>query len=70
LNFEFLHDLHHGNANDEKNYIKKMSISTIDGGLWDDFTTIYSISEYLHRSIHVWNKRNGWIMVKTEQENA
>jgi hypothetical protein len=64
LNFEFLHDLHHGNANEEETYIKKMSISTIHGGLWGDFTTIFWIFECLHCLIHVWNKRNGWIMVK------
>jgi hypothetical protein len=65
-----LHDLHHGNVNDEETFIKKMSISVIDGGLWGDFTAIYWISEYFHCSIHVWNKRNGWIMVKIERENA
>jgi hypothetical protein len=26
IKFEFLHDLHHGKANDEKTYIYKMSI--------------------------------------------
>jgi hypothetical protein len=31
LKFEFLHDFHHGNANDEESYIKKTFISTIDG---------------------------------------
>jgi hypothetical protein len=41
LNFEFLHDLHHGKTNDEESYIQKMFVSTIDGGLWSDFTTIY-----------------------------
>jgi len=41
LKFEILHDLHHGNANDEETYILKMSISTIDGGLWGDFIAIY-----------------------------
>jgi len=41
LNFEFLHDIHHGNANDEETYIKKMSMWMIDGGWWGDFTTIY-----------------------------
>jgi hypothetical protein len=65
-----LHDLHHGIINDEETHIKKMSISAIDGGLCGDFTTIYWIFEYLHCSIHVWNKRNGWIMVKIEHENA
>ncbi len=46
-----------------------MSISTLDGGLWGDFTTIYWIFEYLDHSIHVWNFKNGQIMVKVEQEN-
>jgi hypothetical protein len=36
-----LHDLHHGKANDEKIYIQKIFVSTLDGGLWGDFTTIY-----------------------------
>jgi hypothetical protein len=58
LIFEFLHDLHHGNANEET-YILKMSISSIDGGFWGDFTTIYWIYEYLHHSIYVWNRNNG-----------
>jgi hypothetical protein len=53
-----LHDLHHGKANDEKHFIRKMSISALDGGLWGDFIVIYSIFEYLHHSIHVWNKNN------------
>ncbi len=55
LKFEILHDLHHGNGNDEKTYILKMSISTIDGGLWGAFITIYWIFKYLDCSIHAWN---------------
>jgi hypothetical protein len=47
-----------------------MSISAINGGLWGDFTAIYWIFEYLHHSIHVWNKSNGWIMVQIEQKVA
>ncbi len=70
LNFEFLHDLHHGNANDEKNYTIKFSILAIHGELWGDFNIIYWISEYLHCSIHVWNKNDGWTMVKIKQENT
>jgi len=68
LKFETLHDLHHGNGNDEKTYILKMSISTIDGGLWGDFIAIYWI--YIYCSIHVWNKRNGQIIVKVKQKNG
>jgi hypothetical protein len=42
----------------KKIILKTLSISTLDGGLWGDFTTIYWIYEYLDCSIHVWNKRN------------
>jgi hypothetical protein len=63
-----LHDLHHGKANDEESYIQKTSFSTIDGGLWGDYIAIYWIFEYMHRSIHVWNKINGRIMVKIKQK--
>jgi hypothetical protein len=70
LKFEFLHDLHHGNANDKETYIFKMSILTIHGGLRGDFITIFWIFEYLRPSIHVWNKSNGRIMVKIKQENV
>jgi hypothetical protein len=59
-----LHDLHHGQANNEIMYIQKMSLTTSNGGLWDDFTTIYWISQYLQQPIYVWNKNNGKIMVK------
>jgi hypothetical protein len=62
-----LHDLHHGKANDEESYIQKLSVSTIDGGLWGDYITIYRIYEYLHCSIDVWNKINGQIMVNIKQ---
>jgi hypothetical protein len=65
-----LHDLHHEKTNDEKHYIKKMFISTLDGGLWGDFIVIYWIFEYLHHSIHVWNKNNDQIMVQIQQENT
>jgi len=64
-----LHHLQHGKVDYQKNYIKKMSILGLDGGLWGDFTTIYWIFEYLDHSIHVWNLKNGQIMVKVEQEN-
>jgi hypothetical protein len=43
LNPIFLHDLHHGEAIDEKTYIQKMSLPALNGGLWDDFITIYWI---------------------------
>jgi hypothetical protein len=64
-----LRDLHRGKTNYEKSYIKNLSISALDGGLWGDFITIYWISKYLDCSIYVWNKRNDQIMVKVEQEN-
>jgi hypothetical protein len=40
LNSKNLHDLHHGKAMDEIIYIQKMSLPTLNRGLWD-FTTIY-----------------------------
>jgi len=54
----------------EKNYTKKLSILAIHGGLWGDFIIIYWIYEYLHCSIHIWNKNNGWTVVKIKQENT
>jgi hypothetical protein len=33
LNDEFLHNLHHGQVNNKKTYIKKMSLLVLDGGL-------------------------------------
>jgi hypothetical protein len=44
LNYEFLHDLHHGQANNEETYILKMSLSVLDGGLWGDFTDLLDIT--------------------------
>ncbi len=35
--FDFQHDLHHEQANDEKVYIKKMSMLAIEGKLWGGF---------------------------------
>ncbi len=64
-----MNDFQRGKTNYEKNYIKKTSISTLDSRLWDDFTNISWISEYLYHPIHVWNKINGHIIIKVEQEN-
>jgi hypothetical protein len=64
LNDEFLHNLHHGQVNNKKTYIKKISLLVLDGGLWGDFIAIYCISHYLQCPIYVWNKSNGHIMVK------
>ncbi len=67
---KFLHNLHHGQANDEKNYIQQMSKFGIEGGLWGDFIAIYWVSKYSQCSIHVWNKNNGEIMMKVGNENG
>ncbi len=45
LNYEFLHNLHHGQTNNEETYIKFFFV--INFLLWGDFTTIYWISHYL-----------------------
>ncbi len=68
LNYEFLHDLHHGQANDKETYIKKMSLSTLNGRLWGDLTIVYWISHYLQCPIYVWNKNNKHITVKVWNE--
>jgi hypothetical protein len=41
LNLEFLHDLHNGKTINENTYIQKMSLPTLNGGLWGDFIVIY-----------------------------
>jgi hypothetical protein len=41
LTFDFLHDLHNEELNNEESYIQKMLMSTSNGGLWGDFTTIF-----------------------------
>ncbi len=53
LNKDFLHDLHHGQINDEIMYIRKMSLTSSYGGLWGDFIAIYWISQYLQQPIYV-----------------
>ncbi len=44
LSFDFQHDLHHEQANDEKVYIKKMLMSTIEGKLWGGFIVMCRVS--------------------------
>jgi hypothetical protein len=41
LNPKNLLDLHHGEATNEVTYIQKMSLPTLNGGLWGDFTSIH-----------------------------
>jgi hypothetical protein len=41
---------------DEVIYIQKMSLLTLNGGLWGNFTAIYWILEYLQHLIHIWTK--------------
>jgi hypothetical protein len=45
LNPDWLHDLHEGVYN-EYQYMQKMSISAVHGGLWGDFTAIKWIADY------------------------
>jgi hypothetical protein len=39
-------------------------MSTCDGGLWGDFTTIFWLSQYLQHLIYVCNKTHAKLMVK------
>jgi hypothetical protein len=41
INPQFLHDLHCEETIDDVTYIHKMSLPTLNGGFWDDFTMIY-----------------------------
>ena len=52
LNAEWLSNLHRGISN-EYQYMQKMAVSTVHGGLWGDFTTIKWISNYLQRPIYI-----------------
>jgi hypothetical protein len=45
LNPDWLHDLYKGVYN-ECQYMQKMCVSTVCGGLWEDFTTIKWITDY------------------------
>jgi hypothetical protein len=47
LSYKFLHNLHHGQSNDEESYIQQMSKFAIEGGLWRDFIAICWVSKYL-----------------------
>jgi hypothetical protein len=51
-------------AIDEQTYLQKALRSSIDGGSYNDFTTMFWILKYLQHSIYVWNKNNGQVMVK------
>jgi hypothetical protein len=46
----------------EYQYVTKMALSVSMGGLWEDFTTIFWIIEYLQRPIYIWNKVSKHIM--------
>ncbi len=46
------------------NLFTKKVRSSIDGGSYNDFTTMFWILKYLQHSIDVWNKNNGGIMLK------
>ncbi len=70
LNSKFLHDLYHGQANNKKQYIKKMSLLTLNGGLWGDFIVVCWILHYLQCPIYVWNKNNSRIIVKIQDKSS
>jgi hypothetical protein len=46
-----------------------MSLLALNGGLWGDFIVFCWISHYLQCPIYVWNKNNGCIIVKIQDEN-
>jgi hypothetical protein len=47
--------LHQGITN-EHQYVAKMALNANMGGLWEDFTVIFWIVEYLQRPKFIWNK--------------
>jgi hypothetical protein len=47
-----------------------MLIYVFNGGLWGDFPTICWIMECLQQPINVWNKDNGWLMIKVGSQNT
>ena len=62
LNKDFLRDLHNGMILNENEYIRKMSLSATNGGVWGDFRAIKWVSDYLKNTINVWNVCNGRIL--------
>jgi hypothetical protein len=40
----------------EHQYVTKMTLCAMMGGLWGDFTAIFWIVEYLQKLIYIWNK--------------
>jgi hypothetical protein len=67
LNPAWLHDLHEGVYN-EYQYMQKMSVNAVRGGLWRDFTAIKWIADYLQKPIYVWSTASGHIIAKEECE--
>jgi hypothetical protein len=63
LNPNWLHDLHEGVFN-EYQYMQKMSVSVIRGGIWGDFIAIKWIADYLQKPIYVWSTASGQIITK------
>ena len=61
LNAEWLSDLHRGITN-EYQYMQKMAVSVVHGGLWGDFTPIKWISNYLQRPIYIWHNDSARII--------
>jgi hypothetical protein len=52
-NPSFLFDLHQGMVTNEHQYVTKMALNVIMGGLWGDLTAIFWIFKYLQRPIYI-----------------
>jgi len=46
----------------EHQYVTKMALCAMMGGLWGDFTAMFWIVEYLQKLIYIWNKISKHIM--------
>ena len=53
LSKDFLRDLHNDKILNENEYIRKMSLSATNGGMWVDLSVIKWVSEYLKNPINV-----------------
>jgi hypothetical protein len=67
LNPDWLHDLHEDVYN-EYQYMQKMYVSVVRGGLWGDFTAIKWIANYFKKPIYVWSIASGQIIAKERCE--
>jgi hypothetical protein len=62
LHPSFLFDLHQGMVTNENQYVTKMALCAMIGGLWANFITIFWIAENLQKPIYIWNKISKRIM--------